>query len=199
MHSRVARSADAPTTAIYIHDSPSNLNVAFTRASGKDRCGHVRVVWEIDSSTYIRVAERSNDAPRVCSMRRQALLVDCSPDEPPHVAGAAAPGIIFAHPDVTLLASLRSPAAVRAASSLPSFVPVLAPSSEGEAARRAKMTFIRRISWIFASSDAGASRIWYVQGVVWSLRRTSRLADRLSLHQSVVATNDIFAHVLFSR
>ncbi|KAJ6535783.1 hypothetical protein B0H19DRAFT_1057160 [Mycena capillaripes] len=72
-----------------------------------------------------------------------ALLVDCSPDEPPHVAGAAAPGII----------------SVRATSSVSSIVHVLVPTNEGEAARRAGMSFDSKISWIVVSSDTGAFRV----------------------------------------
>ncbi|KAJ6535779.1 hypothetical protein B0H19DRAFT_1271496 [Mycena capillaripes] len=144
MHSRVARSADAPTTATYIHDSPSNLKTVPTvghppTPEVADKFTQSRAACLGDSSEYIRVAEQLNDAPPMCPMKRevrratrvwhsdcgdvsgrcelppvpfQALLVDCSPEEPQNVAGAATPGIMYAHRDAPLRASLRSSAAI---------------------------------------------------------------------------------------
>ncbi|KAJ6594926.1 hypothetical protein B0H19DRAFT_1057135 [Mycena capillaripes] len=113
-----------------------------------------------DSSAYILVAEWANEAPPMCFVRCevrrvaqvcggyygdvrvvykpipvlfQVLLVDCSTDseEPLHIAAS---GIIYAHRDAPLSASLRSSAAAR--------VP--------KAAQHAGMNFESNIPWMFA-------------------------------------------------
>ncbi|KAJ6594938.1 hypothetical protein B0H19DRAFT_1284722 [Mycena capillaripes] len=86
----------------------------------------------------------------------QALLVDCSPDEPQHVAGAATPEIIVVHG--------------------------LAPSSEGEAAWNAGMSFESKISWIVAS-DTGASRCQQIGSV--EVDQSARARVFVQLHSSI--------------